>query len=272
MPRKATVATERATGGAEPRRSSRIKDLPKPEPVKKKSAKPRAKKVEKDKEEQGEDNEDKPKSSRGRKRKEPEEPNGAPAGEGEEPPAKKVRSFIVIEDTIAEAVPQAKPPSKASAKPTSKVADKPSSKASAKPASTNTAKPVSGTGSVKPASRAGSKKPASKVRHLGHFSSCWSPLIGTLTPILCFNCRFRTLRLLYPLAARRLKDKNQQRLGVLMLTKRSSKRLKLRLRRLVISYLLEVGLLIYQQYSGLSHTSLPFRPVISISFPRSPPL
>lgn len=95
MPRKAAAApAEGATEGAEPRRSTRIKDLPKPEPVVKKAAKPRAKKADKDKEEKAEDKEDKPKSSRGRKRKEADEPNGAAAveeaGDGDEPPAKKV--------------------------------------------------------------------------------------------------------------------------------------------------------------------------------------
>jgi hypothetical protein len=98
MPRKAATAPEGATDTAEPRRSSRIKDLPKPEQVVKKPAKPRAKKADKDKEEKTEDKDDKPKS-RGRKRKEPDEPNGVPADEaedeGEEPPAKKVW-FLVI--------------------------------------------------------------------------------------------------------------------------------------------------------------------------------
>ena len=100
MPRKAAAATEGGTGAAEPRRSSRIKDIPKPEPVVKKATKPRVKKADKDKEEKGEGKEDKPKSSRGRKRKEAEEPNGAPAAEGADgdkpPPAKKVCSTFNI--------------------------------------------------------------------------------------------------------------------------------------------------------------------------------
>jgi uncharacterized membrane protein YdbT with pleckstrin-like domain len=92
MPRRAATAQEGAADSAEPRRSSRIKDLPKPEAAVKKPAKPRAKKVDKDKEEKAEDKEDKPKSSRGRKRKEADEPNGA-AAEEDEPPAKKVCFF-----------------------------------------------------------------------------------------------------------------------------------------------------------------------------------
>jgi hypothetical protein len=68
MPRK-TAAT---TDGSEPRRSSRIKDLPKPDPPKKAPAKPRAKKAE------GEA------PKRGKKRA-AEETNGV------EPTAKKVR-------------------------------------------------------------------------------------------------------------------------------------------------------------------------------------
>jgi hypothetical protein len=98
MPRKVAAASEGATDNTEPRRSSRIKDLPKPEPVVKKPAKPRAKKAEKDKEDKPVDKEEKPKS-RGRKRKEADEPNGAPAvegeGEAEEPPAKKVCFWVI---------------------------------------------------------------------------------------------------------------------------------------------------------------------------------
>ena len=89
MPRKAATAPEGATDNAAPRRSSRIKDLPKPEPAVKKPAKPRAKKADKDKDEKGDEKEDKPKSARGKKRKETDEPNGAVAEESEEPPAKK---------------------------------------------------------------------------------------------------------------------------------------------------------------------------------------
>jgi hypothetical protein len=90
MPRKVATAPEGATDTAEPRRSSRIKDLPKPAPAAKKAAKPRVKKTDKDKEEKAGDKEDKQKPSRGRKRKEADEPNGASAAEDEEPPAKKV--------------------------------------------------------------------------------------------------------------------------------------------------------------------------------------
>ncbi|KAG6878965.1 hypothetical protein C0992_006259 [Termitomyces sp. T32_za158] len=99
MPRKAAAAaTEGSAEAPEPRRSSRIKDLPKPEPPTKKPAKPRAKKADKDKQGEGEAKEDKPKSARGKKRKEAEaeEPNGEAEAEAEaeagteEPPAKKV--------------------------------------------------------------------------------------------------------------------------------------------------------------------------------------
>jgi len=94
MPRKAAAATTAATESAEPRRSSRIKDLPKAEPVVKKQAKPRVKKADKSKGDEGETKVEKPKSARGKKRKEAEEPNGAATAEegegGEEPPTKKV--------------------------------------------------------------------------------------------------------------------------------------------------------------------------------------
>jgi hypothetical protein len=70
MPRKAPAATD----GAEPRRSSRIKDIPKPDPPKKAPAKPRAKKA------------DGEAPKRGKKRA-AEDTNGA------EPPAKKVRFY-----------------------------------------------------------------------------------------------------------------------------------------------------------------------------------
>ncbi|KIM80208.1 hypothetical protein PILCRDRAFT_9759 [Piloderma croceum F 1598] len=109
MPRKAPAATD----GAEPRRSSRIKDLPKTDPPKKAPAKPRAKKA------------DGEAPKRGKKRA-AEDTNGA------EPPAKKA---------------------KAAAKPASKAAAKPSSKASAKPTSKASAKPTSRAGSKKPASK-----------------------------------------------------------------------------------------------------------------------
>ena len=86
MPRKAATASEGAADSTAPRRSSRIKDLPKPEPTVKKPAKPRAKKA--DKEEKADGKEDKTKTARGKKRKDADEPNGAE--ENEEPPAKKV--------------------------------------------------------------------------------------------------------------------------------------------------------------------------------------
>ncbi|KAJ7489075.1 hypothetical protein FB451DRAFT_1166800 [Mycena latifolia] len=138
MPRKAAAAADGETAaapGGEPRRSSRIKDLPKVEAPVKKTPKPRAKKEPK------EGDEDKPK--RGRKRKDTTETNGdatAPEDDAEAPPAKKAKP-------ASKAAPGSKPPSKAAAA-------KPASKASAKPASK---------ASVKPASRAGSKKPASKA-------------------------------------------------------------------------------------------------------------
>jgi hypothetical protein len=106
MPRKAAAKADNgSTDAAEPRRSSRIKDIPKPEPVAKKPAKPRAKKADKEKDEtaEGEEATEKPKSARGKKRKEPEEANGtaaaeAPAADGEapaEPAAKKVSATFI---------------------------------------------------------------------------------------------------------------------------------------------------------------------------------
>lgn len=110
MPRKSSSATAAAAAGdsgAEPRRSSRIKDQPKPEPAKRAPTKPRVKKADKEKAEVSEDIEEKPKSARGKKRKEPEgaEANGAaaaPEGEDEQPPAKKVRApfFLLHIDVI----------------------------------------------------------------------------------------------------------------------------------------------------------------------------
>lgn len=103
MPRKA-VAASGAADSAEPRRSSRIKELPKAEPTSvKKAAKPRAKKADKEKEKDSEEKpepadaakEEKPKSARGKKRKEADgEANGATEGETEnddaaEPPSSK---------------------------------------------------------------------------------------------------------------------------------------------------------------------------------------
>lgn len=99
MPRKATAAYTDAP--AEPRRSSRIKEQPKPEAAPKKATKPRAKRTDKEKQEvekaEDKEKEDKPKPTKGRKRKAAEEPNGVQAdaeaeakgAEGEEPAAKK---------------------------------------------------------------------------------------------------------------------------------------------------------------------------------------
>ncbi|KAJ7100826.1 hypothetical protein B0H15DRAFT_1018125 [Mycena belliarum] len=145
MPRKAAAAADGETPAAgEPRRSSRIKDLPKVDAAPKKVAKPRAKK-------EAKEGEEGVKPKRGRKRKEPDT-NGDDA---EDLPAKKAKP-------ASKAAPASKPASKATSKPASKVA-KPASKA-AKPASKAAAgsKPAS-KASVKPASRAGSKKPASKA-------------------------------------------------------------------------------------------------------------
>jgi len=91
MPRKAAASADGTTDAAEPRRSSRIKDMPKPEPVVKKPAKPRTKKADK---EAKEGDEEKPKSAKGKKRKADEGPAGEAAAEddGEKaPPSKKVR-------------------------------------------------------------------------------------------------------------------------------------------------------------------------------------
>ena len=85
MPRKAAVPADSA---GEPRRSARIKDLPKPEPAPKKApAKPRAKKA------PAAEGEEKPKSTKGKKRtaSEKDAEDGAPEANGDKPPAKKVR-------------------------------------------------------------------------------------------------------------------------------------------------------------------------------------
>ena len=93
MPRKAAAAATDTR--AEPRRSSRIKEQPKPDPPKKAPSKPRAKKAAakvapaaEDEPEEGETAAPKPKSSRGKKRT-TEEVNG-PGEEAEKPPSKKV--------------------------------------------------------------------------------------------------------------------------------------------------------------------------------------
>jgi hypothetical protein len=103
MPRKAAVpAGESGAPAQEPRRSSRIKDQPKPAPPAKKATKPRVKKADKEKAAGEEDQESKPKSARGRKRKEPEaseatEANGAaPEAQDGEPAAKKVRGVVPL--------------------------------------------------------------------------------------------------------------------------------------------------------------------------------
>jgi len=156
--------------GAEPRRSSRIKDQAKPDPpLKKAPAKPRSKKPKAAAEEGEASNKEKPKSAaRGKKRptaeKEGEHVQPAVNGEDAPPPTKKSKT-----DSHTAAKPAskaaAKPPSKAAVKPASKAAGaettgKPASKAvvseaSGKPTSKAVAKPAS--------SRAGSRKPVSKV-------------------------------------------------------------------------------------------------------------
>ena len=89
MPRKAANNAAAAGDSTEPRRSSRIKEQPKEEPVPKKVQKPRTKKADKD----SADKEEKPKSSRGKKRKAEEEPNGD-AEDAAAPTEKKVRFFL----------------------------------------------------------------------------------------------------------------------------------------------------------------------------------
>jgi hypothetical protein len=104
MPRKAaaTTADGAPETSTEPRRSTRIKDQPKPESVKKAAPKPRAKKTA---EGAADDKAEKPKAGRGKKRKEVEEPEAAvdaEEGEGaEEPPAKKVRFRFVLSTRFA---------------------------------------------------------------------------------------------------------------------------------------------------------------------------
>ncbi|KAH7890563.1 hypothetical protein F5I97DRAFT_47192 [Phlebopus sp. FC_14] len=168
MPRKAAPAPASTDAPAEPRRSSRIKEQPKPEkPSKRAPAKPRAKKAKPVEEKEGEAQDDgeevKPKSTRGKKRTSPEkDAEGAtePAAvEEEAPPAKKAKP-----DSKPASKAASKPASRASAKPPSRTAPtKPPSKAG-KPASRASAKPPST--AKKPASRAGSKKPSSKVRFI----------------------------------------------------------------------------------------------------------
>ena len=92
MPRKAAASSESA---APPRRSSRIKDQPKPEaPPPKAPAKPRTKKVK----EPAAEGEEKPKATKGRKRTatEKDAEDGEPAANGDEPPAKKVRLPVLL--------------------------------------------------------------------------------------------------------------------------------------------------------------------------------
>ncbi|CCM01775.1 uncharacterized protein FIBRA_03842 [Fibroporia radiculosa] len=186
MPRKAAPSSDAST---EPRRSTRIKEQPKPESiVKKVPAKPRGKKAKTAEEaEVLQDVEDKPKSTRGKKRTasdvEAEEGVVANGNTAEEPPAKRVKPASKIASKPTSKV-TSKPPSKAagtsskpaskvagtSSKPTSKMAgtsSKPASKisraGSVKPASRTSAKPPSTTGAKKPASRASSRKPVSKI-------------------------------------------------------------------------------------------------------------
>lgn len=89
MPRKAATSSDEHA--AEPRRSTRIKELPKEEPAPKKApAKPRVKKADKE----GAEKEEKPKAApKSKKRKADDEPNGASEKE-DAPPAKKVRYLI----------------------------------------------------------------------------------------------------------------------------------------------------------------------------------
>lgn len=92
MPRKAAAAADGES--AAPRRSTRIKDLPKPAPAAPKApAKPRAKKAPAAKKE-GAAAEEKPKSSK--KRAAEDEPEAA-----EKPAAKKVRVFIILVPWVA---------------------------------------------------------------------------------------------------------------------------------------------------------------------------
>ena len=96
MPRKAAAATSEGEA-AEPRRSSRIKDQPKPEPAPKKApAKPKSTKKAKEAEGSGEEAAaEKPKSTKGKKR--PAEDDGEANGE---PPAKKVRSNVYFPHVV----------------------------------------------------------------------------------------------------------------------------------------------------------------------------
>jgi len=95
MPRKAAAASgETGARTLEPRRSSRIKDLPRPVPVTRKApAKSRAKKADKEKHGGEEEQTEELTFARGVKRKEPDnaEGNGAAPENGDEPAAKKVR-------------------------------------------------------------------------------------------------------------------------------------------------------------------------------------
>jgi len=99
MPRKAAAAPARDTA-SQPRRSSRIKEQPKPD-LPKKAPKPRAKKAKPTEAKADEpaadvEAEPKPKSARGRKRptadKDAEAGDAAVPDEAEKPPSKKVRS------------------------------------------------------------------------------------------------------------------------------------------------------------------------------------
>lgn len=104
MPRKAAATTAEGAPetSTEPRRSTRIKDQPKSEPVKKAAPKPRAKKTA---EGAADDKAEKPKAGRGKKRKEAEEPEAAAdaveGGDAAEPPAKKVRFRLVLSTRFA---------------------------------------------------------------------------------------------------------------------------------------------------------------------------
>lgn len=92
MPRKATTAIDDLADTPAPRRSSRIKEIPKPEPtvVKKAPVKPRAKKADKVKETKETAGEEKSKPARGKKRK-ADDDTDAEDGAARAPASKKVR-------------------------------------------------------------------------------------------------------------------------------------------------------------------------------------
>ena len=105
MARKGAAATAHAS---EPRRSSRIKDQPKPDPLPKKApTKPRARKPKATGEEGTAGNKEKPKSAGGKKRtateKDAEDAQPAVNGDDAPPPAKRVsfRPHALTHELIA---------------------------------------------------------------------------------------------------------------------------------------------------------------------------